>query len=126
GNISAAQSLRLEGVCGINAVASAAASFSNAGTIALTSPVCGNLAELDDGTNTITNTGTLETSAGTGTGARTVVGNVANFGTLTVGQPLTLTGNLVNRGSAELDASTTMNRTSTAWSNKGALPLADG
>src|SRR5207248_9398176 len=55
GSLSAAQSLTLQGQCGLNAVATEPASFGNAGTIVLTSTVCGNLAELDGGANTITN-----------------------------------------------------------------------
>src|SRR5206468_31427 len=95
GNLSPSQSLTLEGLCNQNAVATAAASFTNAGTVTLTSTGCGNLAELNAGTNTITNSGTIETTPGSA-GTRNLVGNLMNSGHLTVGQALTLNGSLTN------------------------------
>src|SRR5262249_9883663 len=81
GNIAASQTLVLEGICGNDATTTAAASFSNAGTLQLTSSNCGNWAQLTGSGVLLTNTGTLRADPGAG-GARYLRVSVQNNGTL--------------------------------------------
>jgi filamentous hemagglutinin len=103
GSLSSGQSLQIQSTNGENAAVTAAASFTNAGTIALTNANDG------DGNSetliiakgeTLTNSGTLASEAGNG-GGRSVQGNVTNTGTFAVNRTTEYNGsaaNLLNEG----------------------------
>src|SRR5581483_10014726 len=125
GNLAASQSLTIQSNCSYNAAAHAVANFTNAGSVVLNSTGCGNSATLDAGSNTITNSGTIQTQVGAA-GARAVVGNVVSSGGITADQPLELTGALTNTGTVAANASITFDRSAAVWSNKGPLTIASG
>jgi hypothetical protein len=108
GNISSGQSLVLESTNGENVTASAAASYTNAGSITLTSAeTSGNHAYLETSSGTLTNSGTITTEP-TNDGAREILGNLTNTGTLAINQ------------------STAFNGAKAALTNEGAINLATG
>jgi fibronectin-binding autotransporter adhesin len=109
GNLGGEQVLLIESTCGEHAIATAAASFTNEGTMKLTNgDGCGNNATLEISAGTLTNSGKLITEAPIG-GARTLQGNITNTGTLSI-----KANTAYNGGS------------STLLTNKGALDLAEG
>jgi hypothetical protein len=82
GNLASEQSLSIESTCGEHAVTTAAASFTNAGTITLTNgDGCGNNATLALSAGTFTNSGSFLTQPANG-GARSLQGNFTNSGTM--------------------------------------------
>ncbi len=82
GSLSEGQSLSIQSTCGENAVATAAASFTNGGTITLTNgDGCGNSATLTTSSGTFTNSGKLVTEPDHG-GSRAIQGNLTNTGTI--------------------------------------------
>ena len=104
GNIVAGQTLSVQGTCSNDATETLLQSLTNAGTINLTNVTCGNSASMVvAGGDTLTNTGTLETTGGGGN--RTITGNVTNQGTVSIGSNATF-----NSGT---------------WDNQGALDIAD-
>ncbi len=108
GNIGAEQTLSVESTCSEHATATAAASFTNAGTIRLTNgDGCGNNATLTVSAGVLTNTGKLFTEVPVG-GLRTLQGNVTNTGTLS------------------FKANTAYNGTSAMLINEGALNVGEG
>jgi hypothetical protein len=120
GNLSSGQTLSIEGHCGSDATLTASASFTNAGTIVLTSSACGNYALLQATAGTITNSGTLRVDAGAG-GGRYLRASVANSGTTTVSQPLAYDGGgtFTNTGALTLNQSMTASNASTVADNTG-------
>ncbi len=108
GNIGSAQFLSVESTCGENATATAAASFTNAGTITLTNgDSCGNNDTLVVSAGTLTNSGKLVTEPG-------------------VGGTRTLQGNLINTGTLGIKANTAYNETGAQFTNEGELNVAEG
>jgi filamentous hemagglutinin len=108
GSLSAGQSLSVESTCSENVIATAAASFTNAGTITLTNgDGCGDSATLIVSAGTLTNTGRIATEAGVG-GSRTLQGSITNTGTLAI------------------KVNTAYNGTSAVLTNEGALNLSEG
>jgi hypothetical protein len=83
GSLAAKQSLVIQSTCGEHATLTASASYVNAGSITLTNgDACGdNAALLNEGT--MTNSGTLTTEPLHG-GARFLLGNITNTGTLAI------------------------------------------
>ena len=107
GSLAAGQSLAIQSTCSENAVATAAAGFTNAGAITLTNgDGCGDSETLIVSAGTLTNSGTLTTEPANG-GSRTLQGNLTNTGTLAI------------------DATTAYNGASTALTNEGALSVAN-
>jgi fibronectin-binding autotransporter adhesin len=119
GNISAGQSLVIQSTSGENANVTAGASFSNAGSIALT-----NAADSDENSetlviakgDTLTNSGTLASEKGNGSsgGSRSVQGNVTNTGTLAIDHTTEYNGEsatLANEGTLDLAEGTTLHVT---------------
>jgi len=101
GNIAAGQTLTLENGCGHSAVATAAGSFTNAGTIVLTSIGCvgdSDVIALAGGAGTLTNTGTLQVGP---SGTRQIQGNLVNSKKLSIADGITLsvTGAYTQSGS---------------------------
>jgi hypothetical protein len=108
GNLASEQSLSIESTCGENAVTTAAASFTNAGTIKLTNgDGCGNNATLDVSSGTLTNSGKIISEPAAG-GTRTIQGNLTNIGILSI------------------KANTAYNGTGALLTNEGALNIAEG
>src|SRR5207253_7336944 len=66
-----------------HAIVKASASFTNAGTITLTSIEAARVVALELGANTLTNNGTITAQKGTG-GSRSIEGNLTNNGTVTL------------------------------------------
>jgi hypothetical protein len=94
GSPSVGRSLSIQSTCGAHARATAFASFTNSGTIALTNgDGCGNNATLSIVGLTLTNKGTVNSESPHG-GLRTVEGSVKNEGTvsLSAGETLKVTG----------------------------------
>jgi fibronectin-binding autotransporter adhesin len=84
GNVAAVQSLTLESTCSENALVTAAASYTNTGTITLTNgDGCGNSATLDTSAGTFTNSGTIIAQPEHG-GSRTLDGDITNTNTITL------------------------------------------
>src|SRR5207244_3885083 len=88
-------------------------------SLSLSSVTCGNTATLDAGTNTITSPKAITSFAGAG-GGRQIVGNVVSGGTITVDQPLTISGGIVNTGAIAANKALTVDRNSATWLNQGA------
>jgi hypothetical protein len=108
GSLGAEQTLSIESTCSENVTATAAASFTNAGTMKLTNADgCGDNATLTISEGTLTNTGKLITEHAAG-GARTVQGNLTNTGTLS------------------FNVSTAYSGASGTLTNEGALDVAEG
>ena len=112
GNVAAAQSVEVQGVgCDRAAEVTAAAGFTNAGSIELTN-VEGGCAESEPASlrwsGTLTNTGTLTSAFGSAGGTRA------------------LDGNLTNSGAVDIDSDTSFEGTSALFSNKKAVTVADG
>ena len=104
----ARQTLLIESTCGEHAKTTAAASFTNAGTIKLTNgDSCGNNATLTVSSGTLTNNGKITTEVPVG-GARTIQGNITNTGTLSI------------------NANTAYNGADALLTNEGAINLAEG
>jgi fibronectin-binding autotransporter adhesin len=124
GSLVAGQSLSIESTCSENAVATAGASFTNAGAITLTNgDGCGDTATLVVSAGTLTNSGTLTTEVAHG-GARTLQGNITNTGTLTIGANTAYNGEsavLTNEGEVNVPEATQL-----TVSNKGAVVNAGG
>ncbi|MEA2641297.1 MAG: hypothetical protein QOF51_2691, partial [Chloroflexota bacterium] len=100
GTVAAAQSLRLEGVGCINSSSTltAAAGFTNAGSIVLDNNPGGCApVTLTVNAGTLTNTGSITTGA-TGGGSRTINATLNNLGTLTSNASLTVNGDVANGG----------------------------
>ncbi len=140
GSLAAGQLLSIESTCSEHAVATAAASFTNAGSITLTNgDGCGNNATLVVSAGTLSNSGTITTEVANG-GARTIQGNLKNTGTLAVnadtsynapGTTLTDEGQIDLAGGVTLSApnsQTVDNETGAAiaGTGTGALVLASG
>jgi hypothetical protein len=108
GNLSSSQTLLLQSTCGENVKATAAASFTNEGTITLTNgDGCGNNATLAISAGTLTNAGKIITEPGTG-GTRTIQGDLTNTGTLSI------------------KTNTAYNETGALLTNEGALNITEG
>jgi hypothetical protein len=108
GNLAAGQSLVLESTNGEHVKTTAAASFTNAGTITLTnSETSANNATLVISSGTLTNSGTITTEKAVG-GQRSLQGSITNTGTLAI------------------NTNTSYNGSSAALTNEGALNLAEG
>jgi fibronectin-binding autotransporter adhesin len=108
GSLGAEQTLSIESTCSENATATAAASFTNAGTIKLTNgDGCGDSAALAISEGTLTNTGKLIAEHAIN-GSRTVQGNLVNTGTLA------------------FNTNTAYNGASGTLTNEGALNIAEG
>ena len=108
GNLSSVQTLTAVGLCSGAAQVNATSSFNNAGTIELTANGCdGPGASIAYAPYTLTNTGTIRVSAGSG-GSRSITGNLTNQGTVSVARSLDFSG------------------TSSTWLNRGALTIGDG
>jgi fibronectin-binding autotransporter adhesin len=108
GNLVSGQSLMLESTCGANLIATAAVSFSNAGSITETNgDGCGDNVTLALTEGTLTNTGTITTE-------------------LLHGGQRNLFGSLTNKGTLALNASTTYNTKGATLLNEGALNIATG
>jgi fibronectin-binding autotransporter adhesin len=124
GSLVAGQSLSIESTCSENVVATAAASFTNAGAIALTNgDGCGDNATLALSAGTLTNSGTITTEVDHG-GTRTLQGNITNTGTLAIDANTAYNGEsavLTNEG--ELNVPEAIQLT---VSNKGAVVNAAG
>jgi hypothetical protein len=111
GNIAAGQNLAIVGVCGENTYEKAAANYTNAGTITLTSSSCGSTDSLETTAgSTLTNTGSITTQPGNKEGNRYLVGNLDNKGTLTIEYPTFYEGftsghegTLTNEGNLKLE-----------------------
>ncbi len=109
GSTSTGQSLTVQGTNSENATTTAAAGFTNGGTITLTQIENeGNNAQLSITAGTLTNTGTIATEAGSGSGTRTLRGNLTNKSTLALG------------------TTTAFNGTSAVFVNEGAVNIATG
>jgi hypothetical protein len=108
GNLTGSQSLSIQSTCSENVVATAAASFTNAGTITLTNgDGCGDNATLTVSAGTLTNSGKIITEVPAG-GTRTIQGSITNTGTLSI------------------NANTAYNGASAVLGNSGALNIAEG
>ena len=108
GNISAGQSLVLETINPENEKTTAAASFTNAGSITMTNAeTAGNNVTLAISSGTLTNSGTLTTEKAIG-GARTLTGNITNTGTIAI------------------NANTSFNVSGATLINKGPINIATG
>jgi fibronectin-binding autotransporter adhesin len=108
GNISVGQSLVIESINGEHSYATAASSFTNAGTITLTSTEANpNQAALTVSSGTLTNSGSIKVETGVG-GARYIQGNVTNTGTITI------------------NASTQYNISGAVLVNQGTISIASG
>ena len=106
GNVSAGQELLLETVNSEHVAVTAAAGFTNAGTITLTkSETAANNARLVVSTGTLTNTGTITTEL-SGGGVRALLGN------------------LINKGTLAIDSNTSYNGAGTTLTNEGAIDIA--
>ena len=108
GATAAGQTLSIESTSGENATTTAAAGFSNAGTILLTNgDASGNTATLTVTGGALANSGTLSSEAAIG-GARTLQASVNNTGTINI------------------NANTAYSQGSSVLKNEGALNLAEG
>ncbi len=108
GNLSSGQSLLIESTCSEHAKTTAAASFSNAGSIMLTNgDSCGNNATLAISSGTLSNSGTITTESAHG-GQRNLQGSITNTGTLAI------------------NANTAYSATKAVLTNEGAINLAAG
>ena len=112
GNVAAAQSVVLQSVgCERGAEVTAAAGFTNAGSIELTN-VEGTCAESEptslSWSGTLTNTGTLTSGFGVAGGTRA------------------LDGNLTNSGAVNIDSDTSFEGSGAVFSNKKTVTVADG
>ncbi len=112
GNVAATQSVVVQGVgCERGAEVTAAAGFTNAGSIELTN-VEGTCAESEPASlswsGTLTNTGTLTSGFGVAGGTRT------------------LDGNLTNSGAVNIDSDTSFEGSGAVFSNKKTVTVADG
>ncbi len=114
GSLSAGQSLQIQSTSGENASVTAGASFTNAGTIALTNANDGdeNSETLIIATGeTLTNSGTLASEAGKG-GGRSIQGNVTNTGTFAVNRTSEYNGSaakLLNEGKVVVNTGDSLN-----------------
>ena len=105
GNVRTEELLVIESTCSENAVATAAASFYSAGTIALTNgDGCANNATLNMKDGTLTNTGTLSVVSSHG-GVRLIKGNLLNESTMSVaaGETLQISGNFTQSSKGRLE-----------------------
>jgi alpha-tubulin suppressor-like RCC1 family protein len=105
GNLAAGESLSIEGSCAVGgAKVTAAASFTNGGSIALTSGAgggCGYSSTLAVSSGTLTNTGTVTAEPDTYNGPRNITGNFTNTGTVNMAEGVSLTvsgGAVLNTG----------------------------
>jgi hypothetical protein len=103
GSLTGSQSLAIQSTCSENVVATAAASFTNAGTITLTNgDGCGDNVTLAVSAGTLTNSGKIITEVPVG-GTRTIQGNLTNTGTLSINANTAYNGTsaeLLNDGGA--------------------------
>jgi fibronectin-binding autotransporter adhesin len=115
-----------------NARATAASSFSNAGTITLTnSETAATSAHLTITSGTLTNTGTINAEAATGGGQRTIEGNLTDTGTLAINTNTSFDGSektLLVEGAINLATGTTLTVTgkSTVTNGSGGKISATG
>jgi len=108
GNLGSAQSLSIESTGGENAIVTAAASFTNAGTITMTNgDASGNSATFVTSSGTLTNSGTIVTEPAHGGGR-------------------TIEGNLTNTGAMKINANTEYGATGATLLNKGTIEVATG
>jgi hypothetical protein len=111
GSLVAGQLLSIESTCGENATATAATSFTNAGTITLTNAEnCGNGATLAVSAGTLTNSGRIITEPAIG-GTRTLQGNLTNAsaGTVAIRTNTAYTGSdpvMINEGTINISEGT--------------------
>ncbi len=83
GNLGSEQALAIQSTCSEHASVTAAASYTNAGTITFTNgDGCGNNVTLTTSAGTLTNSGKIVTETAHG-GSRQIQGNLTNTGTLT-------------------------------------------
>ena len=107
GNISPAQTVRVNGTAATHAVLTAAAGFTNAGTIVLENLSGGPVSTLRVSAGVLTNTGTLIFSPGSG-GLRKLEADLANEGTINVDADTILAkpgAVYTNRGTVNVSAS---------------------
>jgi hypothetical protein len=108
GNLSAGQALTIESTSSANAETTAAAGFTNGGSITLTNgDSAANNATLAISTGVLANSGTITTELAHG-GSRTIAGSVTNSGKLVI------------------NANTTDNVTSPTLLNQGTIEIANG
>ncbi len=108
GSLSAGQSLVLEATNGEHVRSTAAASFTNGGSITLTKiETSGNNATLVISSGTLTNSGTITSELGNG-GQRNLQGNIVNTGTIAI------------------DSNTSFNTSGATLTNEGAIDIATG
>ncbi len=123
GSISAGQSLVIESINGEHATVTAAAGFTNAGSITLTSSeTSSNHAYLAISSGTLTNSGTITTEP-TDNGPRAILGNLTNTGTLAINQTTSFNGSkavLTNEGALDVAAGTQLNVSNEASVTNGA------
>src|SRR5437660_240190 len=107
GNIAAGQHLILEGTLNNHAIVKASASFTNAGTITLTSIEAARVVALELGANTLTNNGTITAQKGAG-GSRSIEGNLVNEKTVSLGagQTLNVSGSYTQKATGTLKVAT--------------------
>ena len=105
GNVASGQSISIESINAENSYLTAAASFTSAGTITLTSTeASANQAALIVSAGTLSNSGSINVEAG-------------------VGGPRYIEGNLTNTGTIAINATTKYNASSAVLTNEGALKL---
>ncbi|MFZ0667778.1 MAG: hypothetical protein WAM97_18675 [Acidimicrobiales bacterium] len=104
GNVGAGQTVNVVGVCGTNAVLTAAAAVTNSGTINLQSTGCSNTAQFAD-TATLTNATTGDINTAGGRGLTSIAANIENNGTIgPSGEAnLAIDGNLTDSSTAVFD-----------------------
>ena len=107
GNIGPGQSLLVQGGPSVNDSLTAAAGFTNSGDITLSSIQVSKTVTLTVSSGTFVNQGTINVEPGSG-GARTI------------------SANLVNNGTMNLNASTTFSKSSGVYTNEGSLNIAAG
>jgi hypothetical protein len=112
GSTSSGQSLTLQGTNSENVTVTAATGFTNGGTITLTQIENeGNNALLTISSGTLTNTGTITTEAGGGSGTRTLRGSLTNNGTITIATTTAFSGSgavLSNAGAVNILTAATL------------------
>jgi fibronectin-binding autotransporter adhesin len=131
GSLVAGQLLSIESTCGENATVTAAASFTNAGTITLTNAeTCGNNATLAVSAGTLTNSGRINAEPADG-GSRTLQGNFTNAsaGTLTIRTKTAYNGSdpvLINEGTINISEGSQLAVSDDAAVTNGAGGKIDG
>jgi len=125
GNLASGQSLTIENTCSGSETVTAAASFTNGGTITLTNTAatCGYSDEIALGTATLTNTGTIVTEKSQG-GTRILYGNLINKGTINVNNETSDNApgaSFVNEGAVNLAATFELSNSPTVKNEAGTI-----